>query len=510
MYEKMTAFYRQKERWIVLLILIAGAALRLSAIGQYPPGLNQDEASAGYEAWSLLNYGMDRNGCEWPVLFKSWGSGQNVLYSYLSMPFVALLGLNGTSIRMTAGVFGSISLLLFYGFAKRVRGTRFAFWGILALALNPWHVLISRWALESNLLPFTLLLGCYCLARVKERQQWLFGAAAAFGLSLYAYGTAYVFLPLFLTAGTIILLQRRAVSLGCLWSAAALFVLVSFPITLCNVRNVLGLGETKLLWMTLPALNEARQAETTVFGGFSVIENFNAFVDLIWRQSDGLPFNTAGRYGIFYGRLGLAVALLGLCECVMRRITGKSDPDEIWPLLAVAVSMICAFIIKGNINRMNMLLMPIVYFQAAGLNMIGRKWLKPVLALSVLLVGVFFVNFYFTGYAGRLRYSFQARLDEAMDYAKEMTDDTVWISDAVNMPYIYVLFYEQIPPNEYLDTVVYVNPGEAFENVIACAGWRFGTIVPKDGTLCIMNVENTEAMEVLAEFGDFAVAKYSE
>ena len=86
-----------------------------------------------------------------------------------------------------------------------------------------------------------------------------------------------------------------------------------------------------------------------------------------------------------------------------------------------------------------------------------------------------------------------------MDYAREMTDDTVWISDAVNMPYIYVLFYEQIPPNEYLDTVVYVNPGEAFENVIACAGWRFGTIVPKDGTLCIMRMEDTEAMEVLAK-----------
>ena len=82
------------ERIAAALLLILGAALRLCALGALPFGLNQDEASAGYEAFALLTAGIDRCGKSWPVLFISWGSGQNVLMSYLAIPFIALCGLN--------------------------------------------------------------------------------------------------------------------------------------------------------------------------------------------------------------------------------------------------------------------------------------------------------------------------------------------------------------------------------------------------------------------------------
>jgi len=84
-----------ERAWVTALALIVlGCVLRLAALGAVPCGLNQDEASAGYEAWALLQSGVDRCGKAWPVLFVSWGSGQNVLMSYLAMPFVALLGLS--------------------------------------------------------------------------------------------------------------------------------------------------------------------------------------------------------------------------------------------------------------------------------------------------------------------------------------------------------------------------------------------------------------------------------
>lgn len=46
---------------IVLLILIIGMLIRLVGITDMPNALNCDEASAGYEAFSILNYGIDRN-----------------------------------------------------------------------------------------------------------------------------------------------------------------------------------------------------------------------------------------------------------------------------------------------------------------------------------------------------------------------------------------------------------------------------------------------------------------
>ena len=51
---------RRAELICVLLLLALGFAVRLAALGSLPAGLNQDEASAGYDAWAILNYGIDR------------------------------------------------------------------------------------------------------------------------------------------------------------------------------------------------------------------------------------------------------------------------------------------------------------------------------------------------------------------------------------------------------------------------------------------------------------------
>ena len=118
----MNGLISRHYKMILMLLLVLGAAIRLVALGDLPAGLNQDEASAGYEAWALLDSGIDRNGNSWPVLFVSWGSGQNVLYSYLSMPFIALFGLNEWSLRLTAALFGILTTYVFYKIAEKTRG----------------------------------------------------------------------------------------------------------------------------------------------------------------------------------------------------------------------------------------------------------------------------------------------------------------------------------------------------------------------------------------------------
>lgn len=46
---------------LIILILIIGILIRIVGIVDMPNALNCDEASAGYEAFSILNYGIDRN-----------------------------------------------------------------------------------------------------------------------------------------------------------------------------------------------------------------------------------------------------------------------------------------------------------------------------------------------------------------------------------------------------------------------------------------------------------------
>lgn len=46
---------------IVIIVLIIGMLIRIVGIGEMPNALNCDEASSGYEAFSIANYGIDRN-----------------------------------------------------------------------------------------------------------------------------------------------------------------------------------------------------------------------------------------------------------------------------------------------------------------------------------------------------------------------------------------------------------------------------------------------------------------
>ena len=175
---------KEKARMIAAALLILGCAVRLLFPEALPLGLNQDEASSGYDAWALLRTGMDRNGNSWPVLFVSWGRGQNVLMSYLSMPFIALLGLRPLSVRLPNALAGCLSLAVMWRLARRARGERFGLCVLFLLAVNPWHIMSSRWALESNLLPALILGACYFLFRAEKNQALFMGRRRASGLRL--------------------------------------------------------------------------------------------------------------------------------------------------------------------------------------------------------------------------------------------------------------------------------------------------------------------------------------
>ena len=348
--EKLRLYTEKKEKYIVILLIIIGALLRLLFLGSIPTGLNQDEASAGYEAWSLLHYGMDRNGALWPVLFTAWGSGQNVLYSYISIPFIALFGLNETSLRLAMGILGSASLLIFWLMARKIRGVTFGLWALLVFTINPWHIMLSRWALESNLLPFMLLLGIYLLL-ISNKKPWLLVASAAvFALSLYTYGTAFILLPFFLAASSFVLIKRKEVKVRKFITALIVFLVLSLPIILCNYLNIIGYGEVKILDFTLPALTETRQSSVTSLGGGinGAISNFKLFISILLKQSDGLPWNSIEPYGILYGPIGLMLSAIGILNYVIELIRKKTNKNEVYIFIALLSSFVAAFFHRGE------------------------------------------------------------------------------------------------------------------------------------------------------------------
>lgn len=498
---------RLQELWTVFSILLFGCAVRLFFLGAIPFGLNQDEASAGYEAFALLTEGMDRCGKNWPVLFISWGSGQNVLMSYLAIPFVALFGLNEFSIRLPNAIAGCLTLLVFWLYARRCGGRKYGITALFLLAFNPWHIMMSRWALESNLLPLFLMTGIW-LTSVAEDYPWaLTGAAFCFGLSLYAYGTAFFFLPLYLICA--VLWLRKHFHWKSFLVALLLFMVLAFPIALCQAINVFGWEERQILGMTLPKLTESRQAATSVFGGggfHTAMENARGFLKILKEGGDGLPWNALPFWkgGIFYF-FGLPTAVLGIFVSFLdRKNRGQEAPMRI----AIVSALLCAFLIRCNVNRINMIWLPLIWFSAVGiqflLDRIG-KWSAVPICCGIAVCFFVFLNTYLPFFGGEGYVGYFPGLGETIEYAEQTGAGTVYITDYVNQPYIFALFYTQASPSDFAESVEYRYPEAAFRPVDRFDGFEFRDSERAD--VLILHRYATGGRRVLYEAGIFAVCE---
>ena len=213
---------RNREKFISSIlsstILLIGCLIRMVYIEVYPIGLNQDESSIGYEAYSVLNYGIDRNGQSFPIHFIAWGSGQNALYGYLIIPFIKMFGVSNFSLRFPMALIGCITLLVSYFLFRKAFDDYKGVIMLFIIAIIPWHILKSRWGLESNLFPdlifYALTLLYFGVATNKKRYYIL--ASVILGLATYSYGTSYLFVPVFLiiTYLYLILIKKLLLKMG--------------------------------------------------------------------------------------------------------------------------------------------------------------------------------------------------------------------------------------------------------------------------------------------------------
>jgi len=131
---------------IILLILILAGLFRLWHLGMVPPALTPDEASLGYNAYSILKTGSDEYGKFLPIIFKSFGDYKPGLYVYLVIPSIAILGLNEFSTRLPSAIFGILSVYLIYLICNKVFDKKIGIFAAAVAAFNPYLIYFSRGA----------------------------------------------------------------------------------------------------------------------------------------------------------------------------------------------------------------------------------------------------------------------------------------------------------------------------------------------------------------------------
>lgn len=470
----------QAGLWMPLALMVLGVLVRTVAFGQIPGGLNQDEAFAGYEAWSLLNDGVDSWGNPWPCYFVSWGSGMNVLGSYLAIPAMALLGPTEAAVRLPQLVCACLSLPVFYDLLRRMISGRAALIGLALLAISPWHILLSRWGLESNLAPAFLLFGFYFLVRGLEDGRFLPASAAAYGLSLYAYAINWVVVPLTLCVWGIYLgLSGRRPAWRWLLPSAGLLALLALPLMLFLLVN-LGVMEQMITpWFSVPKMAAMRSGEIS---GWNLLrpESYWDLGRVVFLQQDALPWNGVEGFGMFY-RISLPFQLLGAVRLVRDGVRSIREGCYGWEclvLLGAACGALVGLMIQGvNINRVNALHLFTLIFIAAGVDaLVGRwpgHWALPVLVTAVYAWAFLsFAGVYFTSYNQQISGSFNQGVGKAVAFVKQRDFDRVRVDYSVY--YSQLLFYDQTPQREYAATVRYTNYPSAFLGVDGFGRYTFG------------------------------------
>lgn len=435
---------------------------RLWQFGAVPAGLNQDEAFAAYEAWSLLNSGIDSHGYHFPVYLVAWGSGMNALETYLMMPFIALFGLKVWVIRLPQLIVGLLSVWVMYLTVRKIGDEVSALTAMLIIAVCPWHVLLSRWGLESNLLPGFLLFGYYFYLCGRRSL-----SALMFGLSLYAYATAWMLVPFV----TVILAVKGKTGIR---PFVILFV-CALPLLLFVAVN-LGWMEEVNSFISIPRLLYFRSGE---------VKGWNADVFKILLLGDGRTYNSTDRFNfLFY--ITVPLALVG----VLRKN---------WRLLAVtAVSiLVCMRLSSPNVNRVNMIFIPVIILAGLGTGYLSEKFGKSVFYVTGGILLVLFACFEI--YCFSSFRPFPAGLDEALERA-DAIGGTVYLDEDIYYP--QVLFYEQIPAEEFISTVEYANYPAAYLKTDSFSEYKWG-----EGPLTIASKWHVEDIKdnysSCEQFGDY-------
>ena len=208
------------RRVILIVILILAAILRFWNLGNVPPSASMDEASIGYNAYSVLKIGVDEYG-EFPFISqRGYDDWRRSTYLFLVMPSVALFGLNSIAIRLPAVILSILTIwatyhITLYLFSKRSAfSLSVALLTSLLLAISPWHIYISRLGHESNACLSFLVFGVLFFLQGEKIRSWgrILLSMVFFTLSMVSYYSGQAFIPLF-AAGLFFIFRKNILSI---------------------------------------------------------------------------------------------------------------------------------------------------------------------------------------------------------------------------------------------------------------------------------------------------------
>ena len=471
---------------ILILIVLIGFFLRFYRLGVNPPSLTWDEASIGYNAYSILKTGADEYGNKFPLSIRSFDDYKPALYTYLSVPGIAMFGLNEFAVRIPSSLIGVLSILAIYFLVKELLQKwdkkyqeSIALASAFFLAISPWHLQFSRAAFEGNIGLFFFITGLLFFFKALRNGNFLYPSVILFLLSLYSYHSFRLFVPLFLLSLLVIFFKKILNFKKQAIISLVIFLLLSFPIWNSFLGTEAGTG--------------ARLSMVTIFSDPTVINPSIARIDYDRNNNDLLGsiihnrrivyslaiakgyldhFNPDflflhGDGGVQHHAVGMGMLYLWDIPFILMGIyylLRKNSRFTLVIFMSFLLAPIAASITTGTPHPVRAIGMVLGFhvFAAAGVvflwvkimllrNLLIRISIIFVIVFSLLINVFYYLHQYYVHTPIEYGYFWQYGYKEAISFAKENEEkfNNIIMTYEYDQPYIYYLFYNKIDPNWY-------------------------------------------------------------
>ncbi len=447
------------------MIVILATFLRFYKFDSVPPALTWDEVDAGYNAWTIANYGKDEWGETFPLIFNSFGDDKHPVHIYLTAIVVKILGSSDFTTRLPAVLFGIGSVILVYFLTKFMFKNDFiSLLSALFLAISPYHLHFSRFNHEANYALFFFILGLLFFYMAKKKPTFLILSATGFLLSLLSYHSSLILVPI----TTVLLLVLYFKDLIQAKIHLALFLLILSSFALLSVFNpgLLGLARVKQTSIGSKEIESNwlyKRTGNQLWGKIGVIsQNYSSHFDpkYLFILGDDNPRLSSQVSGEFY-IIDSLFLIAGLFYLLVR-FRKESMVLLVWALAAPIPASFSseaphagrALFMMGSWN-----IIAAVGCYAIWI-ILKHKIVRAVYLLIVAFIMIVLFRNYITGYyslfAKNYSHDFQYGMRQIVEYVSKNPEySQVFMTNERGQPYIFFLYYLKTPLPDFLNTAVY-------------------------------------------------------
>lgn len=436
---------------ILFLIILFFLFTRFYKISEIPSSVYWDEASIGYNAYSIVQTGKDEWGEFLPLHFRAFGEFKLPVYIYATAVSVKLFGLNEFAVRLPAVIFSLGVVILTYLLAKKFFNREaVALFSSFFVSISPWFFIFSRTGYEATagLMFFTLAI--YLFFFSAKNPWFILFSLISFVLSAYSYNSFRIISPL--TFLILLIIEKKNLSLFIVMISLFVLALSIWPIYRLYVYDagsvrfqVVGAGSVDFVrnylshftFDFLMSGDKNLRSQQKGFGQIFPYDFLLLFLGLVY------IFKFKSKYGF----LSLALVLISIIPAAAT----KESPHALRGVAAVPFLAIISSLGIG-------------------------KYLKvPVIILAILFFGNYFFNFlnvYPLESAKEWQYEYKKIFLEYKDNLDK--HEQIIVSDRYAQPYIFALFYLKYDPAKFQKEAVRNSPDQwGFSSVAKFGKFEF-------------------------------------